>query len=180
MKKYLPLLAAGVFAAALSFAGPITTWVTGDVITANDITANFTHLHATMVGGHGPRLVNADVNASAAIAHSKLATPALLPKVWGLVPICSSSPCTVSADNGISTVTRSDAGVYTVNLDVTRANAVYATIVTSIDSTPYKTCAVTHYTTSSIGVGCVDHVIDGGVVAPVDDGFSILLLDDNN
>lgn len=180
MKKYLPLLAAGIFAAALAFAGPIVTWSSGDTITANDLSANFTHIHATMVGGHGPRLVNSDINASAAISHSKLATPSLVPKVWGIVASCTTSPCTIQGDQGISSVTRTDGGVYLVTYDSARANTTYGALVTSTGASAFKTCSITSYGTTTAGVGCIEHKTDGGGPVWADDGFSFVLMDDNN
>lgn len=177
MKKYLPLFAAAVFAAALAFAGPITTWVTGDTVTASDLSANFTHLHATMVGGHGPRLVNADVNASAAIAHSKMATPALLPKAWVYATNCTGTSCTAADSSGVSAVSRQDAGIYTVTFSASRANDAYGSLVTAAwYADQPRLCHAGSSTTPSIQVFCV--TLDGGY--PADSSFTYMLLDSNN
>lgn len=178
MKKYLPLFAAGLFAAALAFAGPVTTWASGDVITASAISANFTHIHATMVGGHGPRLMNSDVNASAAISHSKLATPALLPKVWGTINAYSDAGISVAASSGVSSATYSGAGQYTVNLSTTRSNAVYGVVV-SAQTGGSGHCGYDSRTTSSFTVQCILVPVDGGVAALSDFPFSFVLMDDN-
>lgn len=178
MKKYLPLLAAGIFAAALAFAGPIVTWSSGDTITANDLSANFTHIHATMVGAHGPRLVNSDVSATAAISHSKLATPSLIPKAWGTINAYSDGGISVAASSGVSSAAYSGTGQYTVNLSTARSNAVYGVVV-SAQTGGSGHCGYDSRTTSSFTVQCILVPVDGGVAALSDFPFSFVLMDDN-
>ncbi len=122
------LIALGVFFAAASIvlAGSITTWSSGDVLTSNALNANFQHIHNTMVGGHGARLVDADVASNAGISHSKLATPALLPRAWGSsFSECSATPCTLTVSSGITSVVRNSTGSYTVTLSTARPDSTF-------------------------------------------------------
>src|SRR5687767_8565450 len=45
--------------------GAIKSWSTGETIGNAEMNANFTHIHTNMVGGHGGRLTDIDVSASA-------------------------------------------------------------------------------------------------------------------
>jgi hypothetical protein len=126
------IIAAGCCIALAALAGPIKTWQAGEVITANDINANFQHIHNLMVGGHGARLVNADVNANAGIAHSKLATPVLLPKMAALMAnTCNTvGACSMTFSQGFSNVEAlSTTGLYRFTFSVTRPNNSYSVFV---------------------------------------------------
>jgi hypothetical protein len=115
MKQTFKLAAAFFLSAALAFAGTIKTWGTHDVLTAADLNANFQHIHNTMVGGHGARLVDADVAGNAAIATSKLAAgKAGLPLGWGYFK-CGTGTCATSASNNAS-VSRTSTGAYVVTV----------------------------------------------------------------
>lgn len=155
-------------------AGAIKTWTT-ETLRYSDLNSNFQHIHNTMVGGHGARLLDADVSASAAIAHSKLATPALVPKVWASVlSDCSASPCTVSASSGVSSITRSGTGEYDVLFSNVRANAVYGALITPFDATGLRSCRQTSAATNGFHVSCFD------AAAAVDTGFTVMILDNDN
>ncbi len=175
--KYIVI--AALTASLIAGATAIKTWG-AEVLRYTDLNSNFAHLHDTMVGGHGARLVNADVSASAAIAHSKLATPALVPKVWGTVGItggagtaaCGASPCTVTATSGVTSVTRSSAGVYVVNFTA-RSNAAYGFIVSS--NTTDLHCNGDSFTTSAATIGCRTTSTN----TLTDSAFTILLLDND-
>jgi hypothetical protein len=126
------IIAAGCCIALAALAGPIKTWQAGEVITANDINANFQHIHNLMVGGHGARLVNADVNANANIAHSKLATPVLLPKMVALMAnTCSSiGPCSMTFNQGFSNVEAvTTTGLYRYTFSAVRPNNSYSVFI---------------------------------------------------
>lgn len=123
--------------AGLTTAATIRTFVSGDIITAADLNANFSHIHNLMVGGHGARLVNADVSANAVIAHSKMATPGVLPKAIfiigsGVTP-CSAGTCTVTGAAGATTssVVYVTPGIYTATWTAARTNSVYLVQLTS-------------------------------------------------
>ena len=175
MKTRLWLLAAAFFAFGV-VASPIHVFNSGDAMTSSDINANFSHIHSTMVGGHGPKLVNADVNASAAIAHTKLATPALLPKLWWSgTTACAATPCASADSSGFGTVTRSAAGTYLANFSVTRIDANYGIWITTLAS-GQTNCIPTSRNAGSVQIGCVNT----STGAATDASFSILILDSNN
>ena len=175
MKKFgwiVGVLLAVLGVAGVTYASAIKSWSTGEVISSSDLNTNFSHLHATMVGGHGARLVNADVSSSAAIAHSKLATPALLPKAWSNVAsTCAATPCTQAAGTGFGSVTRTSQGIYVATPSVTPVDGAYAATVTALHATLKIYCYVVTQS-SSITFHCVD---EGGTLQ--DTGFNILFLD---
>ena len=187
MKKRIAV-AAVLLVALVAVAGPIKTWSAGEVIVASDLNANFQHIHNLMVGGHGARLVNSDVSASAGISHSKLATPALLPKAMGgVVTACTSGPCSWGFNSGHSnTFARASAGNYTMTLSSARANATYGIQVTcggsaSSGAVPC-TCSIRNstITTTTYQVDCSVVVTDGGVSQNADVAFTVAVFDDNN
>lgn len=53
-----------------------TTWSTGNTLTASNLNDTIAHIHNTLSGG----IVDAHLSTSAAISHSKLARPGLVPK----------------------------------------------------------------------------------------------------
>lgn len=175
------IVAAFVITGAV-LAGTIKTWSSGETLNASDLNANFQHIHNTMVGGHGARLVNSDVSASAGIAHSKLATPALVPKAWALVASdCTASPCTITVGSGISSVTRSGTGLYTITFTNARVDANYLVIVNGggaaggpITAANFAVC-LTEYPalTTSFNVDCYKN--DG--TAAQDTKLEILVMD---
>lgn len=180
MRQHAPTLLALCAVATLSLAGPIHTWSVGEVITASDLNAALSHIHNTMVGGHGPRLTNTDVSSGAAIAHSKLATPALVPKVWAFVNCTSvASTCSISAGSG-ATVAYSSTGVSVVTFTA-RANLNFGAVVSSQDSSAGVLCAVTTHTTVSATVSCTTSNTDGGVTDRASNSdYTIIVMDDNN
>lgn len=154
-------------------AGAIKTW-TNEVLLYSDLNSTFAHIHNALRGGSHTLIVNADISSSAAIAHSKLATPALVPKIWAAVlSDCTASPCTIGTDIGVSTITRSAVGEYVVNFDLTRTNNVYGVTVTPFDSSGIRMCRLTSTTTATANISCFD------AAAAVDTGFTFVLYDDN-
>jgi hypothetical protein len=140
MKKsyLLPLL----LIPALAYASSIKTWVNGEKVNAADLNTNFSHIHNNMVGGHGGRLVDADVASNAAIASNKLAAYPLLPRAFARVgltagAVCNGAAaagtaCTVTASSQVTSVTTTGTtGTYRVNLAYTPADANYAVLVTA-------------------------------------------------
>lgn len=188
MTKKRIIIAVVCSIALVALAGPIKTWQAGEVITASDLNANFQHIHNRMVGGHGARLVNADVSASAAIAHSKMATPALLPKAMGgVVTACSVGPCSWGFNSGhTSTFARASAGNYTMTLSAARANATYGVQATcggsaSTGAVPCV-CGVRNGTisTTTYQIDCSVFVTDGGVQQNEDVAFTVVVFDNDN
>lgn len=181
--KHLPTILALLLTATMAIAGTIKTWSSGETLRSADLNSNFSHIHTTMVGGHGARLVNADVSASAAIDHSKMATPALFPKAWAAISSasCTSTPCTINASSGVTSITRSATGTYSVLIPA-RTNTAYGVMVQSVapsgaTATTMAVCYVEPIiSTTTIAVDCFKN--DG--TGAQDTGFTILILDNDN
>lgn len=172
MNKYKIGLLASALVAFLASAASLKTWTVGETVTYSDLNANFSHIHTTMVGGHGPRLVNADVSSSAAISHSKLATPSLLPKVWGQVT-CSGT-CTATETSGVTSVTYTSAGVYVVNF-AARTDANFAVVVNSTTSASADAaCHGWPASTSTAAIRC----ITASTGAALESNFAIIIMDE--
>jgi hypothetical protein len=161
----------------LAAAGTIKNWATSDTLTAADLNGNFTHIHNLMVGGHGARLIDADVNAGAAIASSKLAAYRYIPVAWANVT-CSPSTCTINAGSStISTVGYTGAGIYSVNLSPALTDASFLAVVSPQATGNARSCQVGSPSSSSIPIRCFD--IGASTVTPADMSFNILVLDNN-
>ncbi len=137
MRKHLPVILALTIFATLATAGAIKSWASGETLHSADLNANFNHIHNLMVGGHGARLVDADVSSSANIAQSKIAglTTALnnlndagvpqvntLVRAWGVfTTLCGAPTCgeVLSGQNGITSVSNTATGVWTVTWTAT-------------------------------------------------------------
>lgn len=175
MRKYLPVVIVGLFLASVAGAGAIHTWANGDTLTAKDLNANFNHIHRNMVGGHGPRLVNADVSATAAISKQKIANGDAVPKGWIISKTAGcGGTCTIDAHGGFATVglVSSGAGTMAFTFTPARTNNNYAVIVSAYNSGDL--CWSETYTTTGFTIGCQD---SGG--AATKEGFSLVLFDDN-
>lgn len=131
MKRWAIAIATSLLITGAAFGSAIKTWAFNESIKSTDLNSALSHIHGLMVGGHGARLVNADVSAGAAIAHTKLATPGLVPKAWASIANCGADPCTINSDTGVNTVSRSGAGVYVANLDVTSGDTTFGVGVQS-------------------------------------------------
>lgn len=145
-------------------ASSIKTWSTGETLKASDLNANFQHLHNSMVGGHGARLVDADVNAAAAIAHSKMATPALLPKAIAQMTTCvcadaaDATTCTLGLSSRVTSIkSGGTAGTCRVTLAYTPSNTNFVVNVTPY-GTSNRSCYVISKSTSAphFVVTCTD------------------------
>lgn len=176
LKQYAAAALAVLLFATPALSGSIKTWANGEYITASDLNAALAHLHTNLGHGHGAVVVNADISANAGIAHTKMATPALLPKMWATMgaSACSSSPCTLSDSSVITSITRSGTGVYSATFTA-RADASYAVFVTS--NTSAVDCYVGTRSTTAAAVSCFDSATGA---TPTDASFSFLLLDSDN
>lgn len=157
--------------------GAIKTWTSGEKLTSADLNANFNHIHTLMVGGHGGRLVDADVNASANIATTKLAARPLVPVAWVIVSDCTGSPCTIVASSGVTSVTRAGTGSYSVNLTTARPTTAYMASVSrySTAAGAQEICWVgAIVSTSVVPVACSSDFVP----TPADTGFSVIVMDD--
>ncbi len=157
MKKILQIgLIAALITAVPALAGAIKSWANGDTLTAADLNANFQHIHNAMVGGHGARLIDADVSNSAAIASSKLAGYRLLPRAWANVAAgCTGTgACTLSSSKNITSVTFATSQANVI-LNYTPTNADYAVIVQAESSSVDVFCTATHGSASpQIAIYC--------------------------
>lgn len=183
MRKWLQAIAFLLVLGGIAGAGAIKTWASGEVLTASDLNTVFQHIHNTMVGGgHGARLVDADVNATAGITHSKMANPGLLPKTWAIwktACLIGTTPCVPSVASGVTDVVWNATGDYSVRLVSGRPNNLYFPVVSAYSATGADTvCAPyglgTGTTFGSFGVKCYTT----GVAA--DAAFGFILVDDNN
>lgn len=121
--------------------GALHVWSSDEVVTSSDLNGNFTFLNTTKLGG-GVQATNSDISASAAIAHSKMATPALLPKAWATLnanctgSAAANTACTVSDSSQVTSITTNAfTGQFKLNLAYTPANANFAVFVTSHTAT---------------------------------------------
>lgn len=173
MKQYLPgIIAAVLITAGFAYGGAIKSWSNNEVLSPTDLNANFSHIHGTMVGGHGARLVNSDVSTSAAIAHTKMATPALLPKAWAYVAsTCTSDPCTRAASSGISAVNWVSAGNYTATLSYTPADNAFGVLLTG-HAQVYCWMSARSVAAPHITFSC-----DNAAGVQTNAGFTILVMD---
>lgn len=194
----LKLIAAsllGLFVAgSVALASGIKNWSSGETIRSADLNSNFNHIHNTMVGGHGARLTDSDVSSTAAIQHSKMQYPALLPKAWvrtnGACAAGGGAPvvCTLDSSSRVQAVVGVDSvlGFYRVYLSYQPANANFM-----VQATPHGsangTCRVistavgTDYAvggkgaTAQVNVQCVD------LAAGVQNlEFGVVVFDDSN
>jgi len=148
-------------------------WNTGDRPRATDLNGNFSFLNTTKVGG-GVLLTNADVSSTAGIVHSKLATPALLPKAWAHVnTTCTAGTCSIGDSSQVTSIAFSATGIYNVTLAYNPANANFLQIVGSHVANVH--CATTATATSSphIVVRCYTDTTG----ALTNAAFSILVMD---
>lgn len=183
MNRYLLLLIAVVAALAVPWVAfatlPKPSWSNGETVRAVDLNANFQHLEAAAKGGSHTAIVNADISNSAAIAHNKLATPSLVPKLWALVgdtsASCTASPCTLTVSVGVTSVTRSSQGDYVVTFPA-RANAVFAPMVSLVEWAAGNGvgCNTNTRTTTTFGVKCTD-----AAGADQDAAFVVMLFDND-
>lgn len=111
------MLGAALFYIGSASAGAIKTWASGETLTSSDLNAAFQHIHSLMVGGHGGRLVDADVSSSANIANTKLASGKQFSKAFVAIPTsCTANPCTMFSPKNFSAVNWSAMGTYTATV----------------------------------------------------------------
>lgn len=194
--KWLPWLAAvGIVAAGLfafsAYAGAIKTWNTNDTLRSTDLNANFDHIHNRMVGGHGARLIDSDVNASAAISHTKLKQPGLIPKAMAAIVACDGAAAggtaCAGAFNGTNVASiqaNGAAGVYRVNLSFNPPNTGYMAMVTCFNATSCYCTTDTYSTTTAVFPGAPHFYVrcwDGAVPAAINNvGFIVTVYDNDN
>lgn len=139
-----------------NYVGPIT-FNTSDVLTAANLNQAINHVHNTF-----GNIVNAHIATNAAISHTKMANPALLPRAAGTFyetlagtpanyTVCTSATCGISNSDRVTSVTRTGgagAGIYSVTLAYTPANTNFGVIVTPITNTNHS-CRAYDFSTSA-------------------------------
>ncbi len=176
MKKNIAgFILAAVLIAGLANAAAIKVWVSGELLRYTDLNANFAHIHNLMVGGHGARLVNADVSTTAAIAHSKLAVPALVPKAFAAVfSTCAAGTCTIDSSSRVTSITWAAAGQYLITLAYTPVNASFAAITGPLQSNTECYPSTVQTAAPQITMQCRTISTLAGVNAP----FQFLVMDE--
>lgn len=144
--------------------------------TAACLNNSFAHIHNSMNS-----LKDANLSSSAAISHSKLATPALLPKAWA---ISDTGPCDGAAAVDTVTCTLGDsakvtsikssgtAGTYRVTLSYNPTDTHFAILVTPLTTQNY--CIVKTLANSAPHF-LVECRTDAGVLT--NGNFSFLVMD---
>ncbi len=155
--------------------GAIKNWYSGEVLTSSDLNANFTHIHTNMVGGHGGKLMDADVNGSANISTSKLAAYRLIPVAW-LIGACSSGVCSITADVGVNTLARTGAGRYTVTLDTARSDSTFLILCTPRNAAVANIMSLNALSASTTQCTVASN---NDVATPSDTDFACVVSDDN-
>lgn len=176
----IPFVAALVLMLGIpvAYAGAIKVWSSYETLTASDLNANFAHIHNTMVGGHGARLVNADVSPSAAIASSKLAAGAGIPRAWATMgTVCTSGACTLEDSFGVTQVTHTATGKYQVALSRNGPDNYHAMFATPRSTAQY--CLAYPVGANYGEVWCYDGRWDGGAPTLIDGAFSVMDLDND-
>ncbi len=131
-KFFKVVLLTAMFSAVLSQAGTIKTWVSGDTLTVSDLNSNFQHIHNAMVGGHGARLVNADVSATASIGYTKIQNGLGIARAMGSVASCTADGgCTIHESLNVTSVTRNGTGHYDVLLNYTATDNKFVTVASA-------------------------------------------------
>lgn len=158
--KRLAYLAVVLIALTASATG-LKVWVSGETPTIGDLNANFSHIHNTMVGGHGARLTNSDVATNAAIASSKLADGTWIPKYAAQVgltsfPCATPATCTLYNTKNITSVAgQATTGTYTITL-ASSFTGPGVVILTCTEQNCVCTPTITSGTISTISVQCND------------------------
>lgn len=159
-------------AAYLVLAGAIKIWQSGENINVADLNSNFAHIHNLMVGGHGGRLVDADVSASANIASSKLAGGKGIPRAWATAQ-CDGGACGILEGYNVTSVARSG-GSNTATLSYTPTDAVMAVTATFNSGKGFCDTSQTQVATPNITLHCFD---DTGTT--VEGIYSFVVFDGN-
>jgi hypothetical protein len=157
--------------------GAIHVWSSGEQLNSADLNANFQHIHNLMVGGHGARLVDADISTSAAISSSKLAAYRQIPRAWGYVEL-SGGVLTLRASNNVTSITKNGAGDVIVTVNYTPTDAFFGVQATCFNSSSNRcTIAVANYAANVNAFHVYTFPANTNTLA--DNGFSFTVFDDN-
>lgn len=171
MKQFLPAVVAGMIGALVvseASAWALKVWTAPEKVTIAQLNANFAE-----TANNG--LVDANLASNAAVAHSKLATPALVSKAWvTLSAVCSTATCTVADSSLVTGVTRSGTGAYTVTWAPTFSAT--AAVIPAVHEDD-KNCRVTARSTTTATLSCKTNGTDVAAPAASDTMFSVVLFD---
>lgn len=133
-----------------------TVWSSGQTLTAQALNDTIAHIHNTFTGA----IVDAHISGAASIQHSKLQFPTLIPQAFakvGTTSACSSGTCTLGGSLRVSSVTRTGAGTYTVNLLTGASANTLAVMATNNEGATSGPCnAHTQTATTSFTVTCLN------------------------
>lgn len=141
MRKFLAgvLLTFFVMSVSTALASAIKTWSNGEILSSTDLNSNFSHVHSQAEA----LITDSKVDSSAAIAHSKLATPALLPKAFGSVGLvngptpcdgaaAAGTACTVALSSRVMSVkSYGSTGEYCIELSYNPADVNYSVLASA-------------------------------------------------
>lgn len=158
------------------WAGTIHTWSNGDTLSASDLNSNFQHIHNAMVGGHGARLVDADVSTSAAIGYSKIQNGRGIARAWARVgpSACTAGTCTLNSSMNVTSITFTSTGVYDLTLNYTATNSSYAAIAQAELSTGF--CQAIPTSTTHVTISCLE---TDGTPAAINQPFDVFVFDND-
>jgi hypothetical protein len=185
LRKALPYTVLSMLAmAAISYASSIKTWSTNERLRSSDLNTVLAHLHDSMVGNGHSLLLNADVSGSAAIAHSKLATPALVAKAWGgTSTVCTTGTCSLSQSSKVTSVTWNATGIYHVTLAYTPGSTSFVVVTSCPNATAGTHCNCNSYTPAVASphfkIQCYS-AASGAAPATANNNFSFVVYDTAN
>lgn len=176
MKRFLPHVVFVALIGCVAFAGTIKTWNNGEPITPAEFNYALAHIHTAAEAS----ITNSKVSATAAIAHSKLATPALVPKAVVMVADGCAVPgtCTMSMNSGFTSVAQgATAGQYTFTLTTARTDTTYMPMVTCLDSATRCSCSVVAISSTTVfTVYCMDLATPSALTS----GVHVVVFDNDN
>ncbi len=173
MKAFrFPIALLAVLFIATAATAALKVWTGHETLKYTDLNANFTQVNTSAT----ELVTNAKVSSGAAIAHSKLATPALVPKAWVLVATsCTSlgSTCTITESSGVTSVVHdgSVVGRYTITFSSTLANTNYAIFTNALGAV--RSCFVTGRSTTVVTIDCYDLATP----TAADTAFNLMMMD---
>lgn len=147
-------------------------WVVGEQLLSSDLNNTFDHIHNTFSGN----IADAHISATAAIQHSKMQFPQVLPKAVAYVaPDCTTNPCTMAFNTRISNIARGGGGNYIVTLGYMAHDNVYGIVTTPATAGNAIACVSTAISLTTYGVVCYD-----AAKVATDTGFITTVFDNDN
>jgi 3-oxoacyl-(acyl-carrier-protein) synthase len=170
------VLAVGLLTTAVAYShsgtGTFTVFSYGQSLSSAQLNENFAHIHDTFSGG----ITNVHISPSAAIAHSKLAQPNLLPKAVAMTTsACNGATSAICSISSLGNVTQirgaGTAGRYSITLNYTPTSSTFPVVLTS--NTSGNICSAITLSTTAPHVTIVCGNAAGGTA--VDTAFTIVV-----